>query len=99
MSAKKGPISSITATKDIAAGEEIFVNYNYPKDVFPFDHLWYQEMKAQYLQEEEDEKRKSNDALTMDVGEEKKGQKKKSQKKRKKNKKKEKESNQRKSSS
>ena len=52
-----GPISSIMAKGDIKAGEEIYMDYKYLPNEFPFDHLWYHEMKENYLKELEEEEK------------------------------------------
>ena len=40
-----GLISSVTTSKDVQAGEELFAHYAYQKMDFPFDHPWYWEAK------------------------------------------------------
>ena len=48
-----GAILGVYATKDIAAGEELFANYNYgPGYDIPYDHPWYWEVKRQTEKEE-----------------------------------------------
>ena len=38
-------ISAVETTKDVKAGEEIFVDYKYPKGPFPADYPWYHEAR------------------------------------------------------
>ena len=48
-----GLISSVVASKDIKAGEELYTNYGYRKAAeFPADFPWYWELKRNIEKEE-----------------------------------------------
>ena len=58
-----GLIQSVTAMRDLKAGEELFTYYGYGKNDFPSDFLWYHEAKLAIDREERMEKEKEKSEL------------------------------------
>ena len=59
-----GMITCVIADKEIEKGEEIFVDYGYPRGEFPWDHPWYHEAKTQWQEEKKAKMhRKQEEAL------------------------------------
>ena len=86
-----GMIQSVTPTRDIKAGEELFTYYGYGINEFPSDFPWYFETKLAIEREERLENEKKAKQALMKASKEKSKitKKKKKQKEKKKKKKKE----------
>ncbi len=53
-----GLIQGVHALRDIAAGEEVFVDYGYKVADFPSDFKWYHQAKKAMLREQKEEARR-----------------------------------------